>query len=137
MTWIATSPLNALQNAVYSRLTTGGNKISYSVYDEVPPGATFPYVTLGNPASVPFEARNVMGEIVRFPFNSFTRDAGGKWQANQMINAIIQSLTADVISITGYKITQIYKVNSRVYREEKNPTDYTGELTVAFWVVKT
>jgi len=137
MTWVATSPLDALQNAVYSRLTVGANKVSYSVYDEVPPGATFPYITLGNPASVPFEARNVMGEIVRFPFNMRTRDVGGKWQANQMIDAVKQSITADVITIAGYKITQMAFSNSRTYREEKEPTAYTGELMIEFWVVKT
>ena len=137
MTWIATSPLDALQNAVYSRLTTGGNKISYSVYDEVPPGATFPYVTLGNPASVPFEARNVMGEIVRFTFNCWTRDEGGKWKANQMIDAVKQSITADVITITGYKIIKMDFGTSRVFREEDEPTAYTGELMMEFWIVKT
>jgi len=132
MTWVATSPLDALQNAVYSRLTIGAHKISYSVYDEVPPGVTFPYVTLGNPASVPFEARNVMGEIVRFPFNIWTRDTGGKWQANQIIDAVKQSLTADVITITGYKIIKMDFGSSRVIRGagteqlEEAPEDYSG-----------
>jgi len=109
--------------------------VAYSVYDEVPTGSAFPYITLGNPTSVPFEARGVDGQIVRFAFNCWTRDTGGKWQANQMIDAIIQSITADVITITGYKIIKMDFGTSRVYREEKGlPIDYTGELSMEFWV---
>ena len=55
----------------------------------------------------------------------------------QMIDAIIQSITAAEISITGYKIIKMDFGTSRVYREEKVPTDYTGELAMEFWIVKT
>jgi len=137
MTWQGTSPLDALQNAVYTRLTVGAHLVAYSVYDEVPTGSAFPYITLGNPTSVPFEARGVDGQIVRFAFNCWTRDVGGKWQANQMIDAIIQSITADVITIAGYEIIKMDFGTSRVYREEKGlPIDYTGELSMEFWVTK-
>jgi len=39
--------------------------------------------------------------------------------------------------ITGYKIIKMDFGTSRVYREEKVPTDYTGELAMEFWIVKT
>jgi hypothetical protein len=135
MTWQATSPIAPLQNAIYSRLTIGGHKISYSVYDEVPSGATYPYVTFGNPTAIPFEARNVMGQRVRFPFNIHSRDVGGKWECQAIIDAIIQSITADVLTITGYKCIKMDFITSRIERLEDG-ISYSGELDMEFWVVK-
>jgi len=135
MTWQATSPLDPLQDAIYSRLTTGGNKISYDVYDEVPGGSTHPYVTFGNPVAIPLEARDVMGQRVRFPFNIHSKDAGGKWECQAIIDAIIQSITADSLTITGYMCIKMDFLTSRIERLEDG-ISYSGELDMEFWVVK-
>jgi len=53
----------------------------------------------------------------------------------QIIDAIIQSITADNLTVTGYKCIKMDFLTSRIERLDDG-ISYSGELDMEFWVVK-
>jgi hypothetical protein len=126
MTDDARVPFEEVQTAVYTLLN--GN-ITGGLYDEVPPGATFPYTTFGEPSDGAFEARGVKGRMVFFPFKIHSRDAGGKYQCFQIMNKIVELMTKAKISMTNWaEVWKTYRLGM-VRRLEQEPGEaYEGGI---------
>ena len=131
-------PFNAIQNAVYTLFKTAP-AITGGVYDEVPSDSvTWPYTVLGEPQDSPLEARDVKGRAVLFPFESFSRNYGGKQEIYTIQGQIITKLTAGKLTITGWN--EVWKTynQGKVERIEKeaSPLVYKGIITMLIVVAK-
>jgi hypothetical protein len=95
------SPLLA---AVYARLTTDALTSSYSTYNYVPTSATFPYIMIGGMIggkSADFTSRDIKGEDLVIHAHIWSAYQGDK-ECGDMMNNVIQAITATDLSITGY-----------------------------------
>jgi hypothetical protein len=126
-----------VQTAIYALLMAEGSSISCSVYDEVPKGATFPYVVIADFYDAPFEARNVRGRSVGLEFHIFSRNAGGKFETYDIMDEICDKLTAGKLTISGW--SEIWKTMENTYVEqlkEEPGISWMGHLPFTIVVVK-
>ena len=95
----------ALITAVYLRLTTGIP--AYAFYNHVPKNTPYPYHVIGKPMgvrSIEFTTRDTEAEDNAFQIDSWVDKTSGEGDkaCQDMQNAIVQSLTASNLSMTGY-----------------------------------
>ena len=115
---------SALLTAVYSRLTT--DIPTYAFYNHVPKNTAYPYHAIGRVMGVrsaEYETRDTEAEDNAFQIDSWvdqTSGLGDKACAD-MQNAIIQSLTASALSITGYNSIHFYLDYAEIMLDPENP----------------
>jgi len=85
------SALSPIQQALYTRLT---NILSCPVYDAVPQGATFPYVTLGADTGVDWSTKTWAGQEVTITLHTWSR-LPGMSQTKDLLDAIVQNVTGN------------------------------------------
>lgn len=127
-----------LQTTLTTLLTGGESPISVKVYDEVPEGATFPYVVMADFHDAPFEARGVNGRAVSFEFHVSSRNAGGKFETYDIMDEICGKMTAGKLTISGW--TEVWKTLESSYVEqlkEEPGISWMGHLPFTIVVVKT
>lgn len=98
-----TMPTNALQAAIYTRLTSELSGVG--VYDHVPQNAAFPYIDIGDKVSALWHAKDKEGWEFRFTFHIWTKGAGTK--ANQTIMSNIYDalhLQHAALNPTGFNV---------------------------------
>ena len=134
-----TDPAEELQNAAYSRLTTGDNKISYPVYDygNVPKNLPINYILIGDVHSVAWNSKNNPGTDTLLTFHMWS-NVKDKQYVNAMKNEILGSITVtdDNGSYSGLSLSSFYVVrqdydNSDVFFDESAGA-YHGILTMSF-----
>jgi len=94
------SALLELQRSIYNRLSAS---LSCPVYDEVPQGATFPYVAIGEDTAVDAGAKNAHGEEATVTLHVWSR-AKGMSEAKGIISSIVQAMTSSPLLITGFAL---------------------------------
>ena len=112
-----------LQAKIYAALN--GN-LSYSVYDNVPEGAEYPYFTIGESVAVEFDTDNTVGQIASFTINCWSREYGRK-QVKEMIGEVYDLLHLSRFTDTTYKFTECYYVQSTTYKDADGKT-YNGVI---------
>jgi len=92
-------PLNALQLAVYERLSA--DMAPLGVYDDgaVPEGTAFPYVTIGVPSFAPSPLKGHHLTAATLTFHAFSVGIGKK-EVNEMMNRIVASLSRAPLALT-------------------------------------
>lgn len=115
---------SALLTAVYSRLTTGIP--AYAFYSHVPENTAYPYHVIGKlmgVRSAEYETRDTEAEDNAFQIDSWVdRTSGlGDKACADMQNAIIQSLTASALSITGYNAIYCYLDYANIMLDPDHP----------------
>ena len=136
-----TDPVEELQNAAYSRLTTGDNNISYPVYDygNVPKNLPINYILIGDVHSVAWNSKNNPGTDTLLTFHMWS-NAKTKLYVSDMKNAILGSITVtddgglyNKLSLLSFNTIRQDYDNSDVFYDEA-AVAYHGILTVSFWL---
>lgn len=92
------SPLLPLQKAIYDCLKAS---LTCPVYDHVPDGAAMPYVTLGEDTAVDWSTKLEPGMEVTHTLHVWS-DYNGMAEVKQIIDKIVQTLTANPLTIEGF-----------------------------------
>lgn len=95
---------HALQQAIYAYLN--GFAGLPSVYDEVPPNPTFPYIAIGDDTHVPFDTDDSLGSEAIVTIHTWSRYRGRK-EAKTIQGIIYQRLTRAPIPVTGFALVTI------------------------------
>lgn len=132
----ASVPYEAMQTAYYA-LLYGNIADCGGPYDEVPPGSTSPYITFGDPVDSESEARGVKGRLVTWPFHVWSKDAGGRFECYKIMKEIVEIMTAQLVTMSGWKeVQKTYRLGV-VRRLEKEPgLNYSGTVTFMILVNK-
>jgi len=94
------SPLLLLQKAIYERLKAS---LPCSVYDEVPAGASMPYVTLGEDTARDWSTKLEAGQEITHTLHVWSTYNGMK-EAKEIIDKVIQALTSAPLQVEGFYV---------------------------------
>jgi hypothetical protein len=107
------TPSNALQAAIYARLTsfagiTGLNPAP-SVYDYVPQGAQPPYILIGDNTALDWGTKTNDGWDMTVTIHVWDYEKQGRKSVNQIMSAIYDALHRQEanITVTGFSLIQI------------------------------
>lgn len=97
-----TLAVNALQKAIYTRLTS---QLSTPVYNHVPQASAFPYVVIGEKTSAPWRGKTDDGQECTITLHVWSNAAGDKECADILVSlyAALDRQEANV-SVTGYTL---------------------------------
>lgn len=133
-------PFEHLQTALYT-LLDGEIRLSdgtdVAVYDEVPPGAEYPYVAIAAMDDVSFEARGVQGRTVRTTLHINSREAGGKFEVYRIMDEVTKLWTAGPLTITGWADVQKSVGPSHIEPRDEEQGAYFGALPLDIIMVQT
>ena len=96
-------PSLELQSAIVTKLKADSGVMAIvgaRVYDEVPAGATFPYISLGDSQVLPDKAECIDGTEVYFTVDGWTRDKTFP-MVKQLSKAIVAALDDQPLTVTG------------------------------------
>lgn len=119
-------PFTEVQTAVYNRLRgysaltaligAGNGRI----YDQVPESnAVFPYVTLGEIVSLPFDTKDSIGQDQTVTLHVWSRYKGNK-EVKQILDAIYDALHRHALSLASHATVDCKYEYSETYRDEDN-----------------
>ena len=115
-------PLGAVQQAIYDRLVTSANKISYPVFDDVTEDYAGDFVEIQAVSSLDNSAKSCPNHICIFFLNCWTIQPQNLL-VSQMFNAISQSLTytddktPNPLTVVGFNVGGIYKTGSQINKQ--------------------
>ena len=121
-------------SAVYSRLTTDALTSSYSTYNYVPTSATFPYIAIGGVLwgkSAEWTSRDIKGEDIVVHAHVWSSYAGDK-QASDMMDNIVQAITATDLSVTGYTMLKGIAEYAQIMVDDTNPNQLLRHGVIRF-----
>jgi Protein of unknown function (DUF3168) len=115
----------SLRAAIHGALTTdaalivllGGPKI----FDEVPLGAAFPYVTLGEARISDFSSGDAPGEEHQMTLHAWSRQ-GGHREAHLIAGALLQALDDAPLTLAGHALVNFRFAAADVRREADGRT---------------
>lgn len=119
-------PFTEVQAAVYTRLRAftaltalvGGG--TPRIYDHVPEnGASFPYVTIGDIQSLPFDTKDTIGQDQTVTINVWSRYKGNK-EVKQILDAIYDALHRHALSLASHATVDCQYEFAETYRDEDN-----------------
>jgi len=122
-----------IQTAAYDLL---GGEISVPIYDRVPKDPPANYVTFGDMAAAPFEARDVAGRAVTFIFNIWTRDEAGKFKTYEIMDEILAIMNAGKLQMENFAEVQKTVGPTMVERLDEEPGSWQGVLPFLFLVAE-
>ena len=124
----------AILAAVYSRLTTDALTSAYSIYNYVPTSASFPYIALGGllwGKSEDWTSRDIKGEDIVLHAHIWSSYQGDK-EAGDMMNNVVQAITATDLSITGYTTLKGIADFAQIMTDDTNPGQLLRHGVVRF-----
>ena len=115
----------ALRAAIHAALTEdaaltallGGPK----VYDEVPPGAAFPYVTLGETRLADASTATEAGFEHQLTLHAWSRQ-GGHREAHEIAGALLQALDDAPLALAGHELVTLRFALADIRREPDGRT---------------
>jgi hypothetical protein len=119
-----------LQKAIVARLRadiTLAGIVGQRVYDNPGPSPTFPYVTVGEDQIIPDRSQGYEGDDVTITLHAWSRHIDFS-QAKRIIEAIRASLTDAPLTLTGYRLINLERVDSRTLRDPDGLTSH-GVIT--------
>jgi hypothetical protein len=117
------NPYAAIQQALYDILTsdpTLANKIT-GVFDFVPDNQDYPFVTIGETMSIPYETFDRYGEEVSTILHIWSRYRGMK-QVNEIMEDCKRLLARKDFAVAGWQNISCYHDFSEVIREPDGVT---------------
>lgn len=95
--------LPAIQQAIYSRLVNDAALMSMvtGVFDHVPEGQAFPFITIGEGTSVPFRTQTRFGEEVTVTMHIWSRYKGFA-EALEILSELNRLLADKEIPVPGF-----------------------------------
>lgn len=112
--------LEPLQRAIVARLESDPllNEIITGVYDEIESGAKLPYVQIGDDTVNPYDTKTSYGEDVTLTLHCYAHGPG-KTKAKQIMNVVLQAITATPLELEGFTMQGIEREFLEVYQDEK------------------
>jgi hypothetical protein len=103
---MASDPSLLLQKAIRDLLLADATLVaklynSTSVYDFVPPGSSFPYISIGEAQVKDFDAKNLNGTDNDIYIHTWTQGAGRK-KAKEIMGDIYRILHRASLTVTGF-----------------------------------
>ena len=89
-----------LQKAIYTKLDAA---LSVPVYDDVPQGASYPYVVIGEDATIEWDTDTEIGSESTLTIHTWSRAAGRK-QTKELQEAIYTALHRTALVVTGVDV---------------------------------
>lgn len=91
-----------LQQSIYSRLSTDIDLMAKitGVFDDVPDGQVFPYVTLGEDTVTDWSTKTNYGEELTHTLHVWSRYKGKK-EVKEIMSLILQSITSEPLALAG------------------------------------
>lgn len=97
---MAKSSLWAVQQAVYSKLNANAT-LAGKVFDTVPQGQAYPYVTLGDATETPEHAHARFGRQATLTIHVWSQYAGAK-EVQELMDTVTQLLDYQPLSVTDF-----------------------------------
>lgn len=115
----------ALRAAIHDALNSDGalNALlgGAKVYDEPPPAAAFPYVTLGEARVADFSTGSEPGEEHQLTLHAWSRQ-GGHREAHLIAGALLQALDDAPLALTDHRLVNLRFATADVRREADGRT---------------
>lgn len=99
----------ALQEALYTRLnndSTLTDTNGASVYDEVPEGSSFPYVTIGETTALEYDTKDLTGSEQTVTFHIWSQYRGAK-EAKNIMDRLHDLLHNYSLSVSGANLINL------------------------------
>ncbi len=129
-----------LKEAVYNRLTTGANKISYNFYDSPPPEENYPYGNFSSSIAVDDSVKELPGQEVTVTldwWDSLGPIGGSDENVIDMMDEALQSITVsnsqtpNPLSLTNFDINYVEFVGADLIPNIDNSIRH-GQLKLKF-----
>ncbi len=117
-----------IQEAVYAVLTASVPLKTYignpaRLYDDAPPGADFPYLTLGQATVTDWSTSSDIGFEHRLTLHAWSR-YGGRREVKEIM-ALVHDLLHDVnLTLTGHRLINFRFVFSDIFRDPDGRTSH-------------
>ena len=117
------SPFQPIQQAIYNILTNDSTLMTKvtGVFDFVPDNQDYPYVTIGEATSIPYETYDRYGEEVSVVLHVWSRYRGMK-QVNEIMDDCKRLLARKSFAVTGWQNISCFHDFSEVIREPDGET---------------
>ena len=107
------TPSNALQAAIYTRLTNFTALtalVGSNIYDFVPEEAQPPFVVIGDDTAIDWSTKTVNGWQATLTVHSWDFEAAGRKSVKSILSAIYDALNRqeDSITVTGFNLIMIF-----------------------------
>ncbi|MDA1478362.1 DUF3168 domain-containing protein [Bacillus changyiensis] len=98
-----------LQKAIYKRLEADEtlNHVITGVFDNPNKNTPYPYVTIGEDTTTPFETKTSFGENITTVLHCWSRAEDGKREAKQILSLMLQALTRPALEIDGFTVLKV------------------------------
>lgn len=118
----------ALQEALYTKLTSDSTLMNLigGVYDKVPEGAAFPYVTLGDVASEHWANLQTSGTLHRLALHVYSR-GGGRKEVHQITDRLYALLHEGSLNLSGQSLLAMRFEGAEV-TQEPDGISYHGKI---------
>ena len=123
-----------VQIAFYQALTAHTplmNKIT-GVLDDVKADQPFPYVTLGEPVSTPWDSKTSVGENITWVLHCWSQYEG-KREAYEILNLMHEAFTTQSLSVSGFSVSDFRREQQQVITDIDGLTRH-GILNVRLWL---
>jgi hypothetical protein len=124
-------PSLELQAAVVTALKGNAGVIAVvgtRVYDNVPPTATFPYISLGDSQVLPDKADCIDGTEIFFNLDGWSRDLRFP-ECKSISKAVVAALDDQALTVTGYTAV-VFELDSINYL--RDPDGITRHVALSF-----
>lgn len=108
----------AIQTAIYNQLSAN---IPYAVYDDVPQGSAFPYVTIGEDSITFNDTDNRKGAVATITIHTWSRYSG-RSELKTMQGAIYDALHLVQLTHIGYKFVVITEQSATSFVDSDGET---------------
>lgn len=137
-------PFFELQRVIYQKLTAcealtsiiRKDEAELGVYDAVDENTPYPYVTISEPYTSPFDTKTSNIETITFTIHTWWKDNddySGKRKTYEMLSACQQTLMARNYSIPGARVLSVARRDTRVI-DDNRPSVKHGILTIQYKV---
>lgn len=115
----------ALQQALYAALAADAPLIAVigppRLYDDVPPGAQFPYVTLGQSTTRDWSTGSESGDEHTVTLHVWSR-AGGRREVHEIMGAVKSALHNRALTLAGHRLVNLRHELSETRRDADGKT---------------
>jgi hypothetical protein len=107
-----------LQKAVYSRLSNDSvlTAMVTGVFDEISENQPLPFVQIGDDTVNPYDSKTHNGEDSTLTLHVWSAGPG-KTEAKKIMDAVLQAMTKNPLTLTGFKVEGIKREFLEVFND--------------------
>ena len=127
-------PSLELQTAIVTKLKADSGVMAVvadRIYDNVPPTATFPYLSRGDSQVLPDDADCIDGSEITFSIDGWSRSISVP-ECKQLSKAVVAALDDQPITVNGYDVV-VFILNSISYM--RDPDGLTRHVAISFRIL--